>query len=157
MADRVPATISPAGYNLRAGGGNEVHNPASVAKRAQSLRKNKDECDLPYHTKREVDPTGHECWRINNHPLCSSASFRSKDAMLAYLAKLESGEIVPIMANGRTSKTDHQHIYECTHGYVVIYNKKMLVIFSDKTRPKDQLLALTITRVQELKVEGIIN
>jgi hypothetical protein len=148
-------SLVPNGYNIRLGGGNAKHNPESVSKRAKSLRKNKEDIDLPFFTKREVK-RGTLRWRINNHPLCSNKNFDTKEEMLTFLLDLEEGKIPPIIGKPRKPKTTPDFIYERKNGYVIDYNGKMLASILDKNRPKDDLLEIAKIRVQELTTEGKI-
>lgn len=149
-------TLVPNGYNIKVGGNNEPHNPESVAKRAKSLRKNDEDKDLPYFTKRE-NKRGTLRWRINNHPLCSNKNFDTRIEMLDFLLKLENGEIEPIVARPRKQKTTPEYIYERKTGYIIEYKGKMLASFLNKNRPKLELLELAKNKVQEFITNGTIS
>lgn len=148
-------TMVPHGYNIRAGGNNEPQSQISIAKRAKKLRKNKDDVELPQHTKREIK-RGTLRWRINNHPLCSNKNFDTKEEMLEFLTKLENGEITPVKRIARVAKTTPAFIYERRNGYVIEYKGQMLASFLDKSQPKGNLLERANMRVQELIEEGKI-
>lgn len=146
-------TLKPDGYNIKAGGHTVPQTTDMIEKRSKSLRKKDDEKDLPMYTKTERK-RGKTKWRINNHPKCSSKTFNTKEEMLVFLAKLETGEIPPVIAVPKPKKNTPKHIFERKHGYIIEIDGKYIKAFLDKTVEKPILLERAVIYLEEYQKQN---
>jgi hypothetical protein len=148
-------TLTPNGYNIKSGGHTVPQTEEMIKKRSKSLRKKEGEKDLPMYTKTEMK-RGTLIWRINNHPKCSSKSFKTKEDMLEFLAKLESGEIAPIIAKPKIKKDLPKYICERKRGYVIEIKGKYVASFLDSYVDKTILLDRAVLFLAEYEKQNII-
>lgn len=141
-------SLAPLGYNIKSGGHTVPQTEEMIKKRSKSLRKKESEKDLPMYTKTEMK-RGTLMWRINNHPKCSSKSFKTKEDMLEFLAKLESGEIAPIVAKPKKAKNTPKYISERKRGYVIEIKGKYVAAFLDVNTDKAILLERAVSFLAE--------
>ena len=146
-------TLNPDGYNIKAGGHTVPQTAEMIEKRSKSLRKKIEDKDLPMYTKKELK-RGKTKWRINNHPKCSSKTFNSREEMLEFLAKLESGEVPPVVATPKPKKNTPKHIFERKYGYIIEIDGKYVKAFLDKTVEKAVLLERAVKYLEEYQQQN---
>lgn len=146
-------TLTPNGYNILTGGNsNKEYTLELKQKMSNSLRKNKEDHDLPMYMSRIIR-NDKITFRIKNHPLCSNKIFYDKQEALNFMQKLESGEIEPIIKGPpRKKKNLPKYIMRHTKGYVIEINGKYIKSFVNPKYSNEEKLQMAINHLNKLNI-----